>query len=307
MWRRRPAPSWDTTSELWSAFHLVHSSGTAWRLRWTAWVPGRGAHADSVSGGMVSGVSVIRHERPHAHHELALRSAGGDAGYSRARAAPLAAASSASMRLQPCTCWTAFRLSGHPGMYTAGHRRSCWVSSSAWIGSATPPLDSATGARTYWRSVELGSTRPVTAQAVLTRRATPPRNAGRCHLRVGWFLWFGGDSRAQRGGDGVWGGGWASWGLALALGSPLSLGSPRACLRAALSRPPWTAPHFFCVVWFGPRESSAPNMGSGRVHNACVPRVPSRLRLTALVWDGGSSAGWTPRLPAGIFVSTCLP
>jgi hypothetical protein len=60
--------------------------------------PGGGSLEDSGGRGMVSGVGVSRHERPHAHHELALRSAGRGTGCSRARAAPLAAgANSASM------------------------------------------------------------------------------------------------------------------------------------------------------------------------------------------------------------------
>ena len=71
---RRPRWRRDATSGFWSAYHLVHSSGSAWRRRWTAWGQGVRPHADSGSKGVVRSVSVGRLERPHAHHELALRS-----------------------------------------------------------------------------------------------------------------------------------------------------------------------------------------------------------------------------------------
>lgn len=258
---RRPRWRRDATSGFWSAYHLVHSSGSAWRRRWTAWGQGVRPHADSGSKGVVRSVSVGRLERPHAHHELALRSAG--------RGTRLLARSRCSLR-----CWADSASMRRPAMHSVGRGPPHWPSRRAHGGHRTlismtwfcrSPRTQPPGPRAFSPPVLSGllSPRPLAILAALLRPRPHQRGtlAASLHGGAGFFVW-GGFPGAAGGGEGVSGVGWALSGLVLALGSP---GLP----WAAILRPSWTAPHFCCVVWCGPRGPSAPQWGAA----GCTTRV----------------------------------
>lgn len=67
---------------------------------------------------------------------------------------------------------------------------------------------------------------------------------------LGGLVFFGWGGSQRNGGEGCLGG-WANL-----LGFRPCLGIPWA--GQPLSRPPWTAPHFSCVIWCGPHESPTP-------------------------------------------------
>jgi hypothetical protein len=183
---------------------------------------------------MDSSVSVSRHERPRAHHELALRSAGG-APAARALALLPLPLRLRPMHSSPCARRAAGRHTGLLVLYAGGTTRPLFISAGrlCWAPFPQPPRPRG-GAFSPRMLGGRTSQHPVAAQAGPGVPASSVHGAGCHHFPGGLVSLDGWGSAARRGGRGVSGVGQASLGFRSCLGVPW-LDSPP-------SRPPWTAP-----------------------------------------------------------------